>query len=143
MSVQIKSLTNGSPVKDTSPAVANDTFNLIPTKDEYYDLYSAPTPTAANPTIVKKAAIVKGIRVVNTGSVNTQVSLYFNRPTSSAPNAPSRRRLLAPGNILLAPGFAYIDEGEITLEPGDKIQAKADTANVIHYVISGVERDVV
>jgi hypothetical protein len=41
----------------------------------------------------------------------------------------------------MLPGFSLIDEGEITLEPGDKIQGKADTANVIQYLISGVERD--
>jgi len=45
-------------------------------------------------------------------------------------------------DLSLAPGLLYIDEGELTLEPGDRIQGKADVANVIQYVISGVERDV-
>ena len=30
---------------------------------------------------------------------------------------------------------------QITLEPGDMLQAKADVGGVIQYVISGVERD--
>jgi hypothetical protein len=133
MSVQIKSLTNGSPVQDQSGPVPNDKFNLIPTAGVFFDLYTAPSSTT-----VRKGALVKGIRVLNAGAAPAQVSLYFNRPT---PNAPSSRRLLAPPNIVLQPGSAYIDEGEIALEPGDKIQGKSDTANVIQYIISGIERD--
>ncbi len=138
MSVQIKSLTNGSPIKDTSQAAANDSFNLIPTGNEFYDLYTAP-----NTSTTRRCAIVKGIRLLNThATAVAKVTLYFNRPTAPPPNGLNRRRLLAPADISLPAGFAYIDEGEIALEPGDKIQAKADVANVIHYVISGVERDV-
>jgi hypothetical protein len=56
MSVQIKALTNGSPVIDTSsPAPPNDYFNLIPTANAVYDLYTAP-----NTSSVKRSAIVKG-----------------------------------------------------------------------------------
>ncbi|SRR6266540_2549996 len=137
MSVLIKALTNVAPVIDNSPAAPpTDLYNIIPTANAVYDLYTAP-----NTSTTKRGAIVKGIRLLNTatGTTKVKISLYFNRPTSVGQN---RRRLLAPADIELPAGFAYIDEGEITLEPGDKIQAKADTANVIQYVISGVERDV-
>ena len=135
MSVQIKSLTNGAPAKDISLIAAADSFNVIPTANDIYDLYTAP-----NTATTKRGAIVKGIRLINTaaGSTKAKITLYFNRPTTGGQ---SRRRLLAPADIELAAGYCFIDDGDITLEPGDKIQARADTANVIHYVISGVERD--
>jgi hypothetical protein len=137
MSVEIKSLTAGAPVKDTSLAAQNDPFNLIASANEVYSLY-----TAANEATGKKAAIVKGIRLVNAHATATvKVTLYFNRPNPTTGR--SRRRLLGPPDVALPAGFTYIDDGEITLEPGDKIQAKVDTANAIQFVISGVERDVV
>jgi len=136
MSVQIKSLTNDPPVKDTSLAAPNDPFNVIATANEVYSLY-----TAANEETNKKSTIVKGIRLANThATAAVKVTLYFNRANAAGLN---RRRLLSPPDVQLPAGFTYIDDGEITLEPGDKIQAKADTANVIQYVISGVERDVI
>jgi hypothetical protein len=135
MSLQIKSLTNTVPAKDVSLAAALDTFNIIPTANEVYDLYSAPYTSAT-----KRGAIVKSIRLVNTriGTSGVKVNLYFNRPNANGQN---RRRLLTPPDVLLTDGFTYIDSTELTLEPGDKIQGKADVANVIQYVISGVERD--
>jgi hypothetical protein len=137
MSVEIKSLTAGAPVKDTSLAAQNDPFNLIASANEVYSLY-----TAANEATGKKAASVKGIRLVNAHATATvKVTLYFNRPNPTTGR--SRRRLLGPPDVALPAGFTYIDDGEITLEPGDKIQAKVDTANAIQFVISGVERDVV
>jgi hypothetical protein len=134
MSLQIRSLTNGTPAKDISLVAAIDSFNIIPTANEVYDLY-----TAAKDSINNKSTIVQSIRLANTHATNTvKVTLYFNRPNTSGQN---RRRLLAPADISIPAGFTYIDEGEVTLEPGDKIQAKADTAKVVQYVISGVERD--
>jgi hypothetical protein len=65
-------------------------------------------------------------------------SLYLNRPTMSGQN---RRRLLAPKNLTIPQGGAYIDDAEITLEPGDSIQGETAQAMAVHYVISGVERD--
>jgi hypothetical protein len=132
MSVEIKSLTIGTPRRDDSQAAKNDSFNLIPMANVVYDLYAA-----ANDATEKKAAIVNSLRLVNTHTAAVVVNLYFNRPNGGL----NRRRLLAPPNISLAPGMCFIDDSEITLEPGDKLQAKADTANVIQYVISGVERD--
>jgi hypothetical protein len=136
MSVQIKSLSNTAPTADNSlTAPQNDNFNIIPGANITYDLYTAPNDSAN-----ERAAIVKSIRLINTSAASTvKVNLYFNRPNSSGQN---RRRLLITADTALLPGFSLIDESEITLEPGDKIQGKADTANVIQYVISGVERDV-
>ncbi len=130
MSVQIKSLTVGAPTIDSSLAAPNDSFNVIPTANTVYNLYTAPTG---------KATIVKNIRLVNTHSGPVKVNLYFMRLNATGQY---RRRLVSPVDLSLAPGLLYIDEGELTLEPGDRIQGKADVANVIQYVISGVERDV-
>src|SRR6059036_269012 len=140
MSVQIKQLTNSATIEDLSGAALVDSFNVIPAAaaSKVYDLY-----TAQNTSTAKKSAIVKGIRLTNIQTSPTappvKVTLYFNRPTSGGQY---RRRLLAPTDIQLPSNFTFIDDSELTLEPGDKIQAKADTANVIQYVISGVERDV-
>jgi hypothetical protein len=136
MSLQIKSLTSGLPTKDiASAAPSTDSFNLIPSANDVYTLYSA-----AKETSDRKSAIVKGLRFVNTHDDDVTISLYFNRPNATGQ---FRRRLLAPANIVLTAGSSFIDDSEITLEPGDKIQAKASVANVIQYIISGVERDVV
>jgi hypothetical protein len=135
MSVQIKSLSNSAPTKDISLAAPLDTFNIIPTANEVYTLYSAPNDSINSN---KKAAIVKSIRLVNILAQTVNISLYLNRPTASGQN---RRRLLAPKNLPIPQSGAYIDDAEITLEPGDKIQAETPHAMAIHYVISGVERD--
>jgi len=133
MSVQIKSLTNNAPVRDLSLAAPLDTFNIIPSANQVYDLYTAP-----NESSNKKAAIVKSIRLTNILAQTVDISLYLNKPTANGLN---RRRLLAPKGLLIPQKGAYIDDAEITLEPGDKIQAESGTAMAIHYVISGVERD--
>lgn len=136
MSVLIKSLTLGPPVADITAAATNDYFNVIQAANTVYDLYTAPNETSA-----KRAAIVNSIRVANTHSANVKITFYVNRPTA-ATNGFHRRRLLTPIDMTLGPNQIYVDETELTLEPGDKIQGKADVANVIQYWISGVERDV-
>lgn len=139
MSIQIKSLTTGAPVLDhpgTEGNAPNEAFNIIPTADQVYTLYAA-----VNASGIMKSAIVKGIRIINTHTAAVTVTLWFNRPPPGTDKY--RRRLLAPADIALPPGASLIDDSEITLEPGDKIQAKASVANVIQYLISGVERDVV
>ena len=83
---------------------------------------------------------MKSIRLVNTHSATVKVNLYFNRPNATGQY---RRRLIGPVDITLAPGLSFIDDSEVTLEPGDRLQAKADVGGVIQYVISGVERDMV
>lgn len=135
MSLQIKSLTVSAPTVDNSLAAQNDSFNTIPTANTVYDLYSAPTDPNT-----KKAAIVKSIRLANTHTATVKVTLYFMRPNSSGAY---RRRLLTPVDLPLTANYVYIDDSEITLEPGDRIQGKADYGAVIQYLISGVEREVI
>src|SRR5947208_2996818 len=135
MSVIIKALTTttGAPVLDKSLAAQNDFFNLLQTPNVVYDIYSPPNDATA-----KRAAIVKAIRIANTHTANVKITLYVNRPNASGLN---RRRLLTPADMTLGPNQVYVDESELTLEPGDKIQAKADVGSVIQYWITGLERD--
>ena|SRR2546421_695165 len=134
MSVQIKSLSNTAPTVDTSFAAPNDNFNVIPGANVVYDLYTAFSDPAN-----KKTAIVKSIRLVNTSAGSVKINLYFTRPNATGQY---RRRQISPVDMTLQAGYVFIDDDEVTLEPGDKIQGKADTANAIQYNISGVERDV-
>ena len=134
MAIQLKSLTKGSPTLDNSFAAQNDSFNIIPTANVVYELYATPN---AVPTV--RAAVVRAIRLVNTHTAPVKVTLYYNKPNASGQN---RRRLLTPVDMVLPPNFVYIDDTEITMDPGDGIQAKAETAAVIQYLISGMERDV-
>jgi len=142
MSVLIRSLTSLDPTTQPKPEskcpACPDFFNIIPAAMPtcVYTLYSAPNDTA---TPNKKAAIVKSIRLINIHPTATvKVTLYFNRPNASGNY---RRRLLTPADMALAPNFVYIDDSELTLEPGDQIQGKADTPGQIQFLISGVERD--
>ena len=87
------------------------------------------------------------IRLVNISAAVVKVNVYFTRLTAPAvgnANATPqpRRRQISPIDTAIAAGCVYIDDDEIVLEAGDRIQAKADTAKAIHYHISGVEVDV-
>jgi len=123
-------------------------INRIPLDGEIYDLYAAPSASGAS-----RAAILKSIRIVNTHSAPVVINLYYtdNVLTSGGGTSPTecRRRRLAPSNMVLASGFAFIEDSEITVESGARIQASAkpETGAVqpsvlIDYVIGGVERDV-
>src|SRR5712672_884432 len=141
MSVQIKVLSNVGPSLDQTNSVAGaeDLYNVIgPQAGIVYDLYTAPN-TSPN----FKAAIVKTIRLVNTHTASVKVNLYHMKLGMAAPNGmvtngptKQRRRHISPVDFSIPPGGMYIDDSEVTLEQGDRIQGKADTANVIEYVIS-------
>ncbi len=135
MSIQIKSLTVGAPTIDNALAAQNDNFNVIPSANTVYDLYIAPNDV---PNKNVKTTIVKAIRLVNTGATSVTINLYFNRPNASGLY---RRRLISPVNMSLPAGFLFIDNDEITLEPGDHLQGMASVGGVVQYNISGVERD--
>lgn len=95
--------------------------------EELDDLYEVDTG---------KTAIVKSMRFANTDEANIQtINVYFTK-------AEQEPRLIAPANLSLMPGMVAVDDQEITMEAGDKIQAVASEVEVIDYVISGVERDV-
>jgi hypothetical protein len=116
MAIQIKSLAR----------------NTLPTPSEA-DLYAVPAG---------KAAIVKSVRLVNTGSSSAVVNLWFRRGTSGA--GTSYR--IVPKDLTLPPGGAFIDDSELTLEYVDSSNIDrirgAVASGTVDYVISGIERDV-
>jgi hypothetical protein len=152
MSVQIKNLTSvvtprNADTRADDPGVGVK-FNRIPLDGNIYDLYAAPNSTTA-----KKTAILKSLRVTNTHDAPVVIDLYYADDvivgTMVSTNL-CRRRRIAPPLVRLAVGFTYIEDGEVTVEPGGRIQASAkpETGAVqptkyIDYVISGVERDAI
>jgi hypothetical protein len=123
-----------------------DNFSVIPTAGVVYDLYTAPNapgdPAAVPPVPQNiKSAVIESIRLVNKSAGLVTVNLDFMRPH---PIYGWHRRVpISRVDQALQSGFVYIDDSEITLEPGDRIQGVASVANAVHYVISGVEREVV
>jgi hypothetical protein len=96
------------------------------------DLYTTP---------INKTAIVKSIRLVNTTGSAVTVNLYVRRGSAGSTYRIAPVSLSLPGNSM------YVDESEVTLEGGvtlgttdDRIYGDASAA--VHFVISGVERDV-
>jgi hypothetical protein len=90
------------------------------------DLYTVPAA---------KTTIVKNIRLANTDTAARTLNLWFKRSGGTS-------RLISPSAMTLAAGSLAIDDQELTMEAGDKVQGDASVANKIDYVISGVERDV-
>ena len=87
-------------------------------------LYQAPAKTAA---------IVKNMRFVNTGAAAITINVWFKRGSNTY-------RVL-PKDLSIAPGQLFLDNDELTLDPGDEIQGQASSASTVDYVFSGVERD--
>jgi hypothetical protein len=96
--------------------------------DTLYDLATASTSPA-------RAVIVKSIRLSNLHTSAILVNLYF------VPSGGTARLISAP-DLSMAAKTLYVDDKEVTLGSGDKIQGKAGTADKIEWVTSGVERDV-
>jgi hypothetical protein len=115
MAIQVKSLFKG----------------VVPVTNEA-DIYPVP---------MNKTAIVKSIRLVNTGAVSVAINLFVRRATTGT----SYR--IVPKDLTLAPGAAFVDETEITLEGltaangEDRIRGVVPTGSTVDCVISGVERD--
>jgi len=91
-----------------------------------------------------KAAIVKSIRLVNTGSSPVTVNLFVKRAAASS--QPGGGLRILPKDCSLAPGAALIDDSEVTLEYVsssniDFVRGCASAATTVDCVISGVERD--
>jgi len=95
---------------------------------------AAPTRKDLCTANANKANDVKAIRLVNTGASTITLNIYFVRSAQT-------KRWISPKNLTLAPNQMYVDEVEVTMEAGDKIQADASSANAVEFVISGVERD--
>jgi hypothetical protein len=92
-----------------------------------------------------KAAIVKSIRLVNTGSSAVTVNLWVKRAAAGSGSGGGFR--ITPKDLSLAPGAAFIDDSEVTLEyissSGiDFIRGAASAATTVDCVMSGIERDV-
>ena len=98
------------------------------------DVYTVP---------LNKTAIVKSIRLVNTHATATAtVNMFVRRGTGGT----SYR--IAPKDMILPAGMAFVDESEITLEglaattEQDRVRAVVNSGATVDCVISGVERDV-
>jgi hypothetical protein len=93
------------------------------------DLYVVPTT---------KTAIVKSIRLVNTGSAAATVNLFVRHGSGGT------SRQIVPKNLTLPAGAALIDDSEITLEGStnaDRIRGFVNSGGTVDCVISGVERE--
>ena len=91
-----------------------------------------------------KAAIVKNIRLVNTGSSAVTVNLFLKRAATGSGAGGGFR--IIPKDMALAPGAAFIDDSEATLEyvsssSIDIVRGYASAGTTVDCVISGIERD--
>jgi hypothetical protein len=141
MSIEIKSLTNGTPTPDDKNQRPIAAFNTIPNLDvmpnsnPVFNLYTVP---------LNKTALIQNIRVKNLLKHTVSLSLYMNRPTKLNGNTVHQRLLLLPRATSVLAGHTLIDDAELTLEAGDSIQGEVygEDGPAIQYAISGVECDV-
>lgn len=84
-------------------------------------LYTTPASTTT---------IVKSIILTNTDSSTRTVNVYVSTGTT---------RNITPKNLSLGAGETYIIDEVLTLGAGHLIRGDASVANVIDYVISGVQ----
>lgn len=87
------------------------------------DLYSVPAATRA---------IIKTLKVVNTGISARTVNLYVK------PSGQTARRII-PVDMELGAGYMGVEDEELTLGPGDIVQGGCDAADAVDYTIYGVE----
>jgi hypothetical protein len=82
-----------------------------------------------------KAWIIKSMRFTNNDTAVQKINVYCLRTSSVA-------RQISPVDLTVGAGGMAIDDAEVTLAAGDKIQAKVSVAgNKFDYVLSGIERD--
>lgn len=93
--------------------------------------------------VAGKSAIIKSIRLINTGTGTATLNILLRKTTSSSDDVQ-----ISPKDISLPPGEMYIDNDEITLsrptssDPAMKVRATVSGSGaVIAYLVSGVERD--
>ena len=86
-----------------------------------------------------KAAIVKSMRFVNTDDTDpVTLDLYYLKSGGTHPD--DARRIL-PAGVSLAKNSLLLEEAELTLGAGDKIEGIASAATTVDFVFSGIERD--
>ena len=93
---------------------------LAATKGE---LYPAPSSTEA---------IIRSITLVNTDSVTRTVNLYVKRDGTNS-------RRIIPKDLSLVAGASLEHNSVVTLEAADVLEGDASAADVVDYVINGVE----
>lgn len=81
---------------------------------------------------VGKSAVVLGIDLVNTDSGSRVVNLYYKKSGGTS-------RRISPKDMSMAANFYFPRTGKITMAAGDVIEGDADSANLVDYVINGVE----
>jgi hypothetical protein len=112
---------------------------LIETNKETLRLYAPATGT------LPKVAIVNSMRFTNPAGASVKMQVFFLEREGDAGETEgdpdSERRRLLPKDVSIPPGMTVIDDEELTLGSGDGIYACANYGDVIHYVITGVERD--
>jgi hypothetical protein len=101
----------------------------------------APGPTlvyAPSNTAPKKVAIVKSMRFTNTGGSISKLRAWFQKGGGDFNGANARRIL--PYDQPIPPGYALIEDAEITLDSGDGIYLQLAAGGTVEFVFSGAER---
>ena len=80
------------------------------------------------------STVVKMITFVNTNSTSEKVNLYIK------PNGSTSRRVI-PEDMSLNAGYSLEYDAPLFLETGDIIEADAETASVVDFIILGVEKN--
>ena len=83
-----------------------------------------------------KVQVIKSIRLVNKHATASEVFTTFSAgPTGT-------EAFVAPQNLSLGPGQAYVDDVEIVLKTSDHLKVVTGSAGgPVDYVISGFERE--
>ena len=82
-----------------------------------------------------KVQVVRSIRLVNTHASNSITVNISAGPTSG-------EKAVAPKDLSLGPGQAFVDDTEIVLKANDHLKVEAGSGGgPVHYVVSGFERD--
>ena len=92
----------------------------------FYPLFTVPTG---------KSYVVNAMRFVNTQSTPVPFNIALHRGVSTITLFPDTK------DWPLGSGQCAIEDRELTLGPGEVLCARAGIANMIDFVISGVERD--
>ena len=134
MSVEIKALSAGQLRRSDAAFLIGERV-----------LYAAPNTAEPFGALVNRAALVTGMRFLNrsaSGAAPVAMNLYFVRYNSAQMLQARPPIRILPINLSLVSGQFMFEHVPLTLEEGDAILGEAGQANVIDYVINGVERDI-